>query len=297
MNTRRLRTIVAPLILAGTVGAFVYYVIRHPQIIKQLAHLHPLTLVALLGLYALFSIALAIITKYSLAVGRAKIPFKDNILLTCYSSIINFFGPLQSGPGFRIVYLKKRFGISVRDYTFASLLYYGFFALISGVFLCIRALPWWQTALVVVAITSASAYVLWRRRNKQTGHYSLKAMAQLAVATFAQVCLVAIIYFMELHVVDRHVSLAQAITYTGAANFALFVSLTPGAIGIRESFLLFSQHLHHINSSTILAASLIDRAVYILFLGLLFIISLIFHANDRLRLKRTAEPPELRPGQ
>jgi uncharacterized membrane protein YbhN (UPF0104 family) len=65
---------------------------------------------------------------------------------------------------------------------------------------------------------------------------------------------------------------------------ALFVSLTPGAIGIREAFLTFSQQLHHIDTSTIVAANIIDRAVYLVFLGVLFIFVFSLHARDKLSL-------------
>jgi len=75
------------------------------------------------------------------------------------------------------------------------------------------------------------------------------------------------------------------VIYTGAANFALFVSITPGAIGFRESFLLFSQHLHHIDSSTIVAANLIDRSVYIVLLLLLAAGIFGTHAQRRFKIK------------
>lgn len=286
MKSKKIRAVVVIGILIATLVAFIYFFLRHPAVIDRLKHLSPLLLLGLLGLYAFFTIALAIITHYSLAVGNARIPFRENILLTCYSSIINFFGPLQSGPGFRILYLKKKHNISAKDYTFATLLYYGFFALVSGLFVSIHVLPWWGTICVLTVITGLSLFVLRRKREAQHTHYSIAAIIQLGLITFLQIAVVAAIYFVELHSVDRHISLSQAITYTGVANFALFVSLTPGAIGFRESFLLFTQHLHHIGSSTILAASVIDRGVYVVFLGILFVLSLVFHLNDRLRTKK-----------
>jgi hypothetical protein len=73
----------------------------------------------------------------------------------------------------------------------------------------------------------------------------------------------------------------QAVVYGGAANFSLFVALTPGAIGFREAFLEFSRQLHHIPTSGILAASVIDRSVYVAFLGLLFLMTVGLHVGDR----------------
>jgi uncharacterized membrane protein YbhN (UPF0104 family) len=105
-------------------------------------------------------------------------------------------------------------------------------------------------------------------------------------ATLLQLALQAVIFGIELHNVDPGVSIGQIMSYTGVANLAIFVALTPGAIGIRESFLLFSQNLHHINSSTIVAAHVTDRAIYLLFLGILFVLVISLHAKDKLHVKQ-----------
>jgi uncharacterized membrane protein YbhN (UPF0104 family) len=89
------------------------------------------------------------------------------------------------------------------------------------------------------------------------------------------------IYFSEIIHIDASVSLWQVIIYAAAANLALFVSLTPGAIGIRESFLLLSQQLHHIDTTTVVGASIIDRAFYVGFLGLLFVILLAINSRQQ----------------
>jgi uncharacterized membrane protein YbhN (UPF0104 family) len=62
--------------------------------------------------------------------------------------------------------------------------------------------------------------------------------------------------------------------------------LTPGAIGFREAFLIFSQNLHHIPNDIIVAANILDRAVYIVFLCLLFLVVLALHANKTLQVKK-----------
>ena len=96
-------------------------------------------------------------------------------------------------------------------------------------------------------------------------------------------------YYFALRAAGTEVSLGQLVSYTGAANFALFVSITPDGIGIREAFLLFAQGIHHVSTQAIVTASLIDRATYVVFLGLLFIIALGIHARDRFRLIGTKD--------
>ena len=58
------------------------------------------------------------------------------------------------------------------------------------------------------------------------------------------------------------------------------------AIGIREAFLVFSQNLHHLSNMVIVAANVIDRAIYLVFLGILFIVTVGLHAKGSLRIKR-----------
>jgi uncharacterized membrane protein YbhN (UPF0104 family) len=177
----------------------------------------------------------------------------------------------------------------VKDYVFATLLYYGFYAIISACFLLIGSRPWWQTVLVMAAAAGVSAIVIrwYARRSDIQGSrgMNIRNLGWLFVATAAQLVLQYLIYYVELRSMQP-VTPLQVLSYTGAANFALFVSITPGAIGIREAFLVFSQHLHHMGNSVIVAANLIDRAAYLVFLGLLFLLTLGWHAKERLQLKR-----------
>lgn len=288
--SKRLRATLTIGVLALTVIVFIHYFGSHPEQLRQLRHISPLLLVELLALYSLIIVALVFVLQASLAVVNVRIGWLENFMLTSYSSIVNFFGPLQSGPGVRLVYLKQKHGVTLKQFMFGTFLYYGFFALFSGIFLSIRALPWWLTAPFIIGIAGLSYVVI--KRKGSTGNFGRLnriAIINLALATLCQVLLLACLYFLELHSIDPHISFWQAMTYTGAANFALFVSLTPGAIGFRESFLLFSQKLHGIDSSQILSASLIDRATNVTFLGLLFVITLSLHLKDRFIQKETAK--------
>ncbi len=139
---------------------------------------------------------------------------------------------------------------------------------------------------------AGSALVLKRYVDKSQGstkaNINVGVLGALALATAIQLAAQCAIYFVEVHAVDHSVSVGQILTYTGAANFALFVALTPGAIGIRESFLLFTQHLHHLGSAIIVSANVIDRAAYLVLLGILFVIVSSMHAGKKLRLRQFA---------
>lgn len=287
------KPLIAIIVLLATITAFIHFFATHPEARQQLSQLSPLVIAILLALYAGFLVSLVLILKATLSLCRTSLPTTETLLLTIYSSIINFFGPLQSGPGFRGLYLKKRYGTKLKNYTLATLMYYGFFALWSGLCLLSGLIGGYGVfGLSLLGFVGLGILLWapspWRERLQQ---FPLRAIAGLALASLLQVVLVVVIYAVELKTVSPGVTTQQAIIYTGAANFALFVSLTPGAIGFRESFLLFSQQLHHIDSASIVSASLIDRGMYVLFLGLLGVLALSLHAKDRLK-KFAATPVE-----
>lgn len=269
MSKRTWRAIAAGLILIATVIAFISYLGNHPEVHRELKNLALGTSVGLLALYFVFIGSLAGINDAALRICKTTVSAGESLLLTMYSSVINFFGPLQSGPAFRALYLKQKHGVSIKKYTRASFVYYLFYAVYSLLLLFSNVLKWWLLPLIVILIL-----LLIIKRV---------AWTYMALATLLQVVLWVIIFYVELQTVS-HVSLSQVLVYTGAANLALFVSLTPGAIGFRESFLLFSQRLHHIDTATIVAANTIDRAIYIVLLIILAIGIFATHANRRLKV-------------
>lgn len=278
------RPIAVVIILAATIAAFTAYFIDHPEVREQLSNTPLWLLVALLLGYTVFIGCLALINSATLRLCRVQLSRGESTLLTIYSSIINFFGPLQSGPAFRAVYVKRKHGVKLRNYTSATLIYYLMYAIFSGMFLLSGILGWWLLVLSILGV--ATLFLLTRSNLPQLQRFKQLKLGNwyfLAGATLLQVCIQAVIYYMELHWVAGGVSWSQVIVYTGAANFALFVAITPGAIGFRESFLLFSQNLHGIDSSAIIIANTIDRAVYVSLLLILSVGMFATHAQRRFK--------------
>lgn len=288
---KQLKTILGFVLLGATIGVFTWYLNGHPEIVNQLKHVHPGVLLSLLGLYAVWFAALAVVLQISIRMYQKNMKTRENFLLSAYSSLINFFGPGQSGPGLRAVYLKKRHNVSIKQYIFATLLYYACYAIISAFMMFVGSRAWWQTAVLVLLAGGSSAFVLkWYAQRSKLHEQSavLRFGGWMFVATTVQLLAQLAIYFVEVHAVSSHISFSQIVTYTGAANFALFAALTPGAIGIREAFLVFTHNLHHIGNNVIVAANVIDRAAYIVFLGVLFVVVFSLHAGDKFKLRQMA---------
>ncbi|EDK72268.1 hypothetical protein TM7_0608 [candidate division TM7 genomosp. GTL1] len=291
LKSKRTRAIASAFVLVASAALFIVYALQHPELIGQIMKIGPVNALLIVVLYFIFILTTAAILTINVRMCRTAIERREGFLLTAYSTIVNFFGPLQSGPGFRAVYLKKQLHIKLRDYGLVTILSYLFFAFFSGLLLISGLLPW-QALVLLSFIGAAGIWLIWRYRKQIPKLKDLqmagkaKLFAALAVATIVQIVLNAVIYFIELHAVDPAISFGQALIYTGAANFALFAALTPGSIGIRESFLLFSQNLHGIDSQTVLAASVIDRALYFVFLGALFLLITSMHAQKKLKVSK-----------
>ncbi len=276
------RLVASVSVLVATTIVFVVYFVKHPEVRHQLAHISPGVLLGLLVLY-LFSLgALALTTLATLRLCRLQVDAREGLLLTAYSAVINFFGPLQSGPAFRAVYLKKKYRLDLKIFALASLGYLFFWGAYSVLFLLSGLLKWWLVPLTLAGAVATLAALRSKWVAPRLKQLDLRGWYYLALATLLQIVFITLVYFVELRTVAPGTSFSQAIIYTGAANLALYVSLTPGAIGFRESFLVFSRHLHHISDATIVTANILDRAVYILLLAILAAIVIATHAKRQL---------------
>ena len=253
MPKKQLIRVVLVLVLLVTIlGFFTFYIKDHPAIIETLKHIDPATLILLLGCYFLMLVIWMGVYNATLRLCGEPLKNQENMLLTIYSTLANFFLPLQSGPGIRAGYLKKKHKVPISTYIMSTLIYYGMYAVISAGFLFVAASYWWVAVPAVIGAAAVSLgviYIAKGRLLKKSGDLKLflnrRYLLTLFAFTLGQLSLQCIIYGIELHGLDLHETVRRVISYTGAANFSLFVALTPGAIGFREAFLEFSKRIHH----------------------------------------------------
>ena len=265
-------------------GAFGWYLARHGELIDAVRRAPRWILGLLVLLYVAWFATLVGTVHATFAMCGRRVGAKEEFLLNAYSTLTNFFVPGQGGVAVRGVYMKKRYGLALRTYSLATFLYYAGFAAISGLFMVVPTVSWRLSSILAFAVV-AMGMVLLRLGRLSRGKWlpdlsiTPRTLSLLAAWTVANCLVQTVIYGVELHAVLPGVHWSQVFTYTGAANFAQFAALTPGAIGIRESFLLFTERLHGIPTQAVLAASILDRASFLLFLGVLFALSLASHAR------------------
>lgn len=274
----------APALLLITAALFARYWQTHPSLAQTLRQADPWGLVVIGVLFMISLVCIAAVYNILLQICGLRLKRSENFALTGYSTIANFFGPGQSGPGVRAVYLKKKHGLKLRDYTVATLLYYAVYALLSGLLLLSSSGQYWPWSILGFAGVVAVVWLVLHKWPPTRLKLSPRLLIVLTLAVAAQLLCYILIYAVELHLVQAHASLRQIVAYGGAANFSLFVSLTPGGIGIREAFLAFSSKLHGIGLGSIVAANVLDRAVYVVVLGLLFLLLSSLHLKNRFKV-------------
>ena len=283
---KKLRPVLSLLLLAFALVIGVVYILNHRSLLQQLGRTPPLTSFTVLLLYVVMFGVLVLILDAGVRMCRRKLTWRENSLLNAHSLFINFFIPGQGGPAYRGVYLYKKHNLRVKNYIVATLFYYAVYAMLNVCLLLSGRQTWWEVLLALAIVASISWLVIRRytRRNGLGAHVldlSAATIGYVVLATVLQAALQVVIYGVELHSVNPHIHLSQIIVYTGTANLALFVSLTPGAIGIRESFLIFTERLNHISSADIIVANVIDRSVYLVFLLLLMVVTILLHLRGR----------------
>lgn len=288
---RKLRPFLAPFLLLFAIVACIYYLVHHRNLIQQLLHTPAKITSLVMVLYIVMFGVLLLILAACLRICAKKIENQENSLVNAHTLLINFFLPGQGGPAYRGAYLYKRHRLSIKKYVGVTLLYYAFYAAISVFLLLVGSGRWWQSLLAVALSIGVSWWVIdrySRRNNLRQNSLNLNNTNLLLLfgATLLQAVIQISIYAVELHSVNHKIGFSQIVSYTGAANLALFVALTPGAIGIRESFLILTERLHHISGANIVVANVIDRSVYLVFLIGLLVAVIGYHTKGRLRIKQ-----------
>jgi uncharacterized membrane protein YbhN (UPF0104 family) len=272
------------LILA--LALFAYYFLTNQHQFARLADLSLLQmLLVFIGQSIIFFSNILILVLFVKLI-RGKIAFLDATRITAYSSLINFFGFLQGGLGFRGIYLKKYFGMTLKRYFALTSVQYLMLFGIAGLFvitgLGLTTGDSQVMAFLLIGVLVASAIVaflymtksqFFMQRIQQLRGISIAFQARplmsLGLIVLFQLGGSLLAYSSELSAVGAHISFGGLLIYTGVSQFSIVVALTPGAIGIREGLLLIAQNQMNLSTQDIVLAATIDRVIYFIILALL----------------------------
>ncbi|HEX5797332.1 MAG TPA: lysylphosphatidylglycerol synthase transmembrane domain-containing protein [Candidatus Saccharimonadales bacterium] len=312
------RKYVSALVTFGFLALFVWYAVANRDSFEALKNvsLAGLVLVAAAKLLVFFSNGL--FTKWSAEAFTKRLSLGDGIYVGILSAIGNFFGPLLGGTSIRAVYLKKYHNLSYSKFTSTLMWYYLilfiFVSLVAIVSLLLLdetnqtgALLTFFTAWLVVLVGLTfvrlpSDKKLELFEKNKAGRFVVKVLKEIedgwniilqdkrlllkllfvSVLSFAGSFLAA---YVEFSILNIETSLPALGLYTTLVTASLLLSLTPGAIGIREAMLLIVSTTIGISGAQIVQIAIIDRGVHFILLFALFILT----RNSKLKKSLTTK--------
>jgi uncharacterized membrane protein YbhN (UPF0104 family) len=275
---------------------FGYYFFRNRSDFSRLADIPlPYLLFILLGqlLVVVSNVGILIVL---VRIASRRIATLPATRVIAYSSVINFFGFLQGGLGFRGIYLKKYLNISLKTYSLLTLLQYAVLFGLTGFIISLGFLmiypeyAWLVLPGVAAAIALGGLIFYGSRFHKIPTLHKLEGVRPLALKHKGDIGLLLLFailqlagsfmaYGFELHALGAEFSLSGLLIFAGLAQFSILFALTPGAIGIREALLLLVAEQIHLTTQTVILSATIDRLVY--FVTLACLLPFYFSVKDR----------------
>lgn len=274
---------------------FVKYFLDNRVEFTKITLVSPIVLLAILVLQAGIVMTNVFFFKTLLTFFNININLVDSYKVIVQSSLINFFGFLQGGTGYRAYYAKKKFNISYKKFTFlfaantlivflittaiglAGVLLY---SVQTGVFNPVVILVF-LTLFLTLALTlmvKPTSFLLKSRRLQTVQKVIVqwramtsnkKLISTLLCLSVLQFTFSILIYGIELWSIGGSPSFTGLLVYTAIANLSILVAITPSAIGIRESLLIFGQNSLGVSTGAIILSATIDRVSYFILLIML----------------------------
>jgi uncharacterized membrane protein YbhN (UPF0104 family) len=246
--------------------------------------------------------------------------FFEYLSVSIITSFGNIFLPMKGGSGFRAVYLKSHYDFDY-SYFLSSLAanYLVSFNITSLVALTCLAVFYFYlgafsfpVALVFLAVATVTSWAIFssppaldwiplhwaRERANQVvlgwhiirkSHKTLSILCWLTALNLFLSATCTWLEFAAFKMTDpsgHGIGFLQATIFAAIGSLAFLISITPAALGIKESVLMFSSQFLGISPSQALAVSLLDRSVTVLVLCIFFGFASIY-INRKLKIKRS----------
>ncbi len=300
VNRKRSLSLIASIAIFGFLGSYIWQNAEDFRVLGQVAPGY-LAIVALL--YTLFYVANGFQLQLLIKEFGVSLTVPEHFSLSIVTSFGNTFLPLRGGAGLRAIYLKKVHQLSYGHFL-ASLagnyiITFNLCALLaiagmwflwvdSGYFNAIIALIFFgilvgTSSTIVFAPVRAPIIPIHAIRSKVETvlegwaiiRRSRPLVARLYGITFINVVLSVLMLYVEFEAMGIRdlngdpIGIWRCLFLALVNSLALFITITPAALGIRESLMMMVSQVIEVSPSYALAVSLLDRVVNILVLGIL----------------------------
>lgn len=286
------------------IGLFIWYGYNNRESFQNLKEVTLLTILIIAVGKLLVFVINGFFTKWTAEQFIKKLKLSESVYLAVLSALGNYFGPLLGGTSIRAVYLKKAYKLTYSNFTSTIAGYYliifianSILALISLYFLpqsekstqLFVFFGIWLAALVMLTFIRlpkkekfskllgfkpAKYFITAVYDIEKSWHILVKnrkLMFRLMLLGFSSFFITFVLTYVEFKAINIDIGLAALGLYTAVSTMSLLLSLTPGAIGIREILLIFVSSTLGVGNEHIIQVAVIDRSVTFLVLLCLFI--------------------------
>ena len=287
------------LVLVILIGWFWVYFFQNIDEFRQIKIVNAFYIVPL-GILFIFSlINNGLILKYFLIPFGIKLKFKEWFGLAVITSMGNYLTPFRGGAVARAVYLKKIHQFSYTHFlsTLAGMyvvifLIYSFIGILS-VFFLHQFLGIFNVLIFIVFLglfLFLLGIVIFSPKIQETKFPFLnffiniingchltksdkKVVGIIGLISLINVGIMVLMMFLGFRVFGIEIPLLSVLFLSIVSTLGLFISITPGALGIKEAIVAFTAVVINIPISQALTVSILDRVVG---LGIIFILGPIF---------------------
>lgn len=292
------------LITLGVIGLFAWYGFTHDEIFRDLAHVAVWASVLIIIGKLVNVWTTGLFTKWTVEAFTDTLSQRESFVVAVLTAIGNFFGPLFGGVGIRAIYLKKYHRLPYSKFTSTLIGYYQMMFQLNSLMaiVALLVLPHgsqtgyvmavfgiWFIVLLGLALIKlpAKRRLAWLSRSRlgaliikilydiEDGWRLLiskrKLLFQMFVLAAANLLALYAVNYIEFLAFGIHVSAAAMALYTAIVQASMLLSITPGAVGLREAMLIIVAGTLGITNQQIIQVAILDRGIYFLLLGALFL--------------------------
>ncbi len=263
-----------------------FYIYKNGQTFEKLNSIKIEYIFILIGIHFMNFILLGLTHKMPLKKHQIILKFKEWFGLCMVSELFNMLLPAKGGTGIRMIYIKEKKGLSMREFlsmSFAIVLtgftflgitgtiYCHFFlqkihpvfTLLESIFIALAV-----SGLILIFATEAIGKLFKFKRR-----YSPKAyLFDLKLSSAATICWIGMFMLYPVKIYLSFLAIGIELNFTDSFEISLILlaaslfQVLPGNIGIKEVITAYIGKQYGLDFEVALLASLIDRAILLLFL-------------------------------
>lgn len=267
-------------------GGLAFYVHKHEQSFEKLKTIKLEYIFILIALHGLNFYLLGMTHKMPLKKHKIFLKFKEWFGLCMVSEMFNMLLPAKGGTGIRMIYIKDKKGLSMREFlsmSFAVLLTGFTFLGLSGSIYCHfflqKAHPVFMvlesvfialsiSGILLIFATEAMGKIFKFKRKYSPMAYLL----DLKLSSFATICWIGMFLLYPIKIYLSFLAIGIELNMADSFEISLILlaaslfQVLPGNIGVKEIITAYIGKQYGIEFETALLASLIDRTILLLFL-------------------------------